>query len=269
MGERVRLPFIDGLRGLAILMVLLYHCSFVTAKLPLPTPLGSWSINITAPLQYGYLGVHLFFVFSGFCLMRPLLQGSDTPTRLNVGRFWRRRAGRILPPYYTALALFGMRPCLERAVRSNLGWNPGAVHGYQAGSVLSHVFMLHNLFPAWSLDINAAYWTLALEWQFYLLFPLLVVGFRRWGPTQALAVILTATLVYRIWTYTHGYLFFTTALPGRLSQVRTRNGSRVLAWAQPWRNVRTLQANVLGRRWSIRCPGFRRERPVDINLARR
>jgi peptidoglycan/LPS O-acetylase OafA/YrhL len=214
--HRPRLPFIDGLRGLALLMVLLYHASMVTVAVPIRTPLGAWSIPLTAPFRYGYLGVDLFFVLSGFCLTLPLIGNGTDSMRLDVGRFWRRRAWRILPPYYAALALFALRPALERAFQTFLGWPHGTVRGYAAGSIVSHALLIHDLFPAWSLDINAVFWTLAVEWQFYLIFPLLVWSFRRWGPPTTLIVVIAATLLYRTWIFAHGYLFFASVLPGRL-----------------------------------------------------
>jgi peptidoglycan/LPS O-acetylase OafA/YrhL len=237
--SRERIPFIDGLRGLAILMVLVYHSSLVHTFVPIRTPLGSGSIDLTGPSRYGYLGVNLFFVLSGFCLSLPLVQDGPTRMHLDVQRFWRRRAWRILPPYYAALAVFALRPALERALQAAIGWPHSAVRGYSAGSIIAHAFMVHNLWPAWSLDINAAFWTLALESQFYLLFPLLVWSFRRWGPAQTAAAVFAVTVGYRTWIYAHGYLLFASALPGRLSEF-------VLGM---------LAASLLGRRLNHFRPG--------------
>jgi peptidoglycan/LPS O-acetylase OafA/YrhL len=234
-----RIPFIDGLRGLAILMVLLYHGSLVHTSVPIRTPLGSGSIDLTGPLHYGYLGVNLFFVLSGFCLTLPLVQDKSNRMHLDVARFFRRRARRILPPYYAALAVFALRPALERALQAAIGWPHGAVRGYTAGSIIAHALMVHNLWPAWSLDINAAFWTLALEWQFYLVFPLLIGSFRRWGPAQTMAVVFTATVVYRMWIYAHGSVSFASSLPGRLAEFA----------------LGMLAASLLGRRSNRLPPG--------------
>src|SRR4029079_15388185 len=76
---------------------------------------------------------------------------------------------------------------------------------------------------AWMGAINASFWTLALEWQLYMLFPLLVWGFRRWGVGPTLAVVLLASLSYRTWVYLTqdmsrlevGYIY-AYALPGRM-----------------------------------------------------
>jgi peptidoglycan/LPS O-acetylase OafA/YrhL len=218
-----RLPFIDGLRGLAVLMVLVYHCWVHTIQGPIPVAIGRWSVDATAPLHYGYLGVHLFLLLSGFCLTYPLVQGGTAGMRLELRRFFRRRAWRILPPYYVALALFSLLPMIEIAVRTALGWTVEGVVGVTAGQVVSHLFMVHNFSLAWMGAINASFWSLALEWQLYLVFPLLVRAFARWGAARSVVGVLALTLGYRCWVYVSqdisrlevGYIY-AYALPGRL-----------------------------------------------------
>src|SRR5262249_667308 len=101
--RRPRLLYLDGLRGLGMLMVLAYHGWVHPVGVPIRVPLLRWSVDVTAPLHFGYIGVHLFLLLSGFCLAFPLV-GSGL--RVDPALFARRRAQRILPPYYAALALF-------------------------------------------------------------------------------------------------------------------------------------------------------------------
>src|SRR4051812_7699293 len=103
---RGRLAFIDGLRGVAMLSVLLYHCWVHTIRAPILLALGRHHLDLTAPLHLGYLGVNLFLVLSGFCLTYPLARIGVAEMNLDLRRFFRRRAWRILPPYYVALILF-------------------------------------------------------------------------------------------------------------------------------------------------------------------
>jgi peptidoglycan/LPS O-acetylase OafA/YrhL len=204
-------------------MVLVYHCWVHTIRAPIPVAVGRWSVDITAPLHYGYLGVHLFLLLSGFCLTYPLVRGGTAGMRLDQKRFFRRRAWRILPPYYVALAAFSMLPLLEGAVRAALGSTTAGVEGVTVGQVVSHLFMVHNFSLAWMGAINASFWSLALEWQLYLVFPLLVGAFARWGAGRTLCAVLALTLVYRCWVYAAhdvtrlevGYIY-AYALPGRL-----------------------------------------------------
>jgi peptidoglycan/LPS O-acetylase OafA/YrhL len=218
-----RLAFIDGLRGVAMLSVLAYHCWVHTIRAPVPLALGHRHLDLTAPLHLGYLGVNLFLVLSGFCLTYPLARNGTGGMSLDLRRFFRRRVWRILPPYYVALVLFALLPLLERTLPGAADADPLGVIPVTTGQLVSHLLMVHNFSLAWMGAINASFWTLALEWQLYLLFPLFVWGFRRWGAGRTLATVLAITLAYRWWVYVTqdtsrlevGYIY-AYALPGRM-----------------------------------------------------
>jgi peptidoglycan/LPS O-acetylase OafA/YrhL len=202
-----RLPYIDGLRGLALLLVLFYHAWVHPVGAPILLPLLGFHVDVAAPAYFGFAGVRLFVVLSGFCLTYPL---AHSDLRMQLRRFWRRRAWRILPPYYVALAIF----ILLRVVMHR----PTA-----GGDILTHLLLIHNLFPRWMGSINGAWWTLALEGQFYLIFPLLVASFRRWGVWRTLLTALTISLAWRTWAWNahdmtslSSAYFWCYALPGRL-----------------------------------------------------
>jgi peptidoglycan/LPS O-acetylase OafA/YrhL len=184
---------------------------------PIPFRIGRWAIDLTGPLHYGYLGVHLFLLLSGFCLTYPLARRAGVSRewrtaglRVELGSFFRRRAWRILPPYYAALAL---------CVAVPLGLHPRSPDArVSAGNVLAHVLMVYNLFPRWSGTINGDFWSLALEWQLYLIFPLLLWSIRRWGLGPMLAGALALTLGFRTWVWLEqepAALFWCRLLPGR------------------------------------------------------
>jgi peptidoglycan/LPS O-acetylase OafA/YrhL len=141
--EAGRVSALDGLRGIAALLVFLHH---------------TWQ----APTG-GYLGVDLFFVLSGFLITSILLRELDLERRLHVVRFFARRLQRLLP----AFLLMGVLYC---AIRYALAPEQPA-----AGPVeLARVLFLSD-FGA-PIPFLSHSWSLAVEWQFYLVWPFLLIG---------------------------------------------------------------------------------------------
>ncbi|MEO8249856.1 MAG: acyltransferase [Burkholderiales bacterium] len=149
-----RYLLIDALRGMAALLVLVYHVIEV----------GQWSaFPVEGPLKVfriGWIGVDLFFVISGFVIGLSAMQSAATDP-LNWRRpFAERRLRRIVPLYLlTCLAcLFLVDPtALLR------GFSNAAVE------ITTHLLFIHNLFPRTYYSINGPAWSIALEMQFYLL----------------------------------------------------------------------------------------------------
>ena len=193
-----RLDYIDGLRGLAMLMVLFYHCWERIGAWPLFVPFGHGH-DFSLLIPYGRYGVHLFLLLSGFCLYYPLAKkGAARETEPTLTEFARRRAFRILPPYYAALTLFVLVTAIAKAVHqpllspdTGLTW-----HGLWVDSI-AHVVMVHNLFPGYVVSINGPFWSLALECQLYLLFPLIAVALRKTSPRLVILVCLAICVVFR------------------------------------------------------------------------
>jgi peptidoglycan/LPS O-acetylase OafA/YrhL len=170
------LPELDGLRGLAILWVVLYHCG--------PLLQGTWMHRVA---EWGWAGVDIFFVLSGFLITANLLGTRDKPHYFH--NFHARRALRIWPVYVLVLAV----------VYLNAPWfvvpNVGVLGAIKAAPWLAYIFFVQNLFH---LALPAALgptWALAVEEQYYFFWAPLV----RWlgGPKRiwALAGVLTAALV--------------------------------------------------------------------------
>ena len=174
--RRQRLAGLDGIRGLAALYVVVNHV-FLRAFPGYPADhapfWAGWFI-------YGRFAVVVFIVVSGFSLaLAPARHG----WRLDgVAQFAQRRARRILPPYWAALAF-------SLAVAWLVVPQPG--HGIpDAKSVLVNGLLVQNIVAAHSP--NAAFWSMAVEAQLYLLLPLLLLVVRRRG---AIAMLATVTLV--------------------------------------------------------------------------
>ncbi len=172
-----RLDVLDGLRGLAIALVVWYHAWLVSGQ-------GIAGLNFMA--EAGFLGVDLFFFISGFCIFFPYARamrtGRPVPT---TRRFFLRRAVKILPSYLLALTVFAIvyharfASPVEAAVQ-----------------LVSHVTFMHTLSPLTFGAISGPLWTIGVEVQFYLLFPLIAPWVRR-SPLAAYAVLAVFAETYR------------------------------------------------------------------------
>lgn len=151
-----RVPGLDLMRAIAILWVMLFHFRFMVT---LPHILY-W------PSRYGWMGVDLFFVLSGYLigsqLMRPYLRGAAP----SLGGFYFRRAFRILPAYLSVLALYFATPGFREAPGLSPAWQfltftENFRINYAVDQAFSHV------------------WSLCVEEHFYLVLPLLVLVLMR------------------------------------------------------------------------------------------
>ena len=187
-----RLHFIDGLRGLAMLMVLACHCWIFGGLWTLTLPLGNHPFNVASLLAYGSTGVNLFLVLSGFCLYWPFVKGAARrePT---LWEFAKKRCRRILPPYYVTLLLYGA-PLFFLAIHHHSRPEVGFAWNW----LWLHVVMAHNLNLDYVIRVDGALWTLALEFQLYILFPLFVEAFRRFNARGVLLAVLVASTCYHV-----------------------------------------------------------------------
>lgn len=195
-----RLHFIDGLRGLAMLMVLLYHCWLFGGMWSVGFSAGTHHFNAAAVLGFGHVGVNLFLVLSGFCLYWPFVK-SGSRREPTLREFAWKRCRRILPPYYVALVLSCVLP-LTLALRHHDG---ASVH-YTLDWLLLHALMLHNTQPGYILGLNGSLWSLALEFQLYILFPVLVEAYRRFSARGVLLTVLLLCTAYRFFLVREHFL---------------------------------------------------------------
>ncbi|HXD31651.1 MAG TPA: acyltransferase [Pyrinomonadaceae bacterium] len=174
-----RLAGIDALRGMAALAVVLFHV-VGQAQTNLPHNLLKWPIVFLQQLSsFGYVGVFLFFVISGFCihLQWAKAQAGGNAYEIKFGQFWKRRFRRLYPAYLVALALYLLVIALTVGIK---------VTGSFVYDVFMHVVMLHNLDPKTAYSISGVFWTLAIEEQLYLAYFLLLFLRRNWGWGPAL-----------------------------------------------------------------------------------
>ncbi|HZT44225.1 MAG TPA: acyltransferase [Chthonomonadaceae bacterium] len=181
---RLRLHFLDGMRGLAALYVVIYHVygwlifRDTNALAHLPPILRTF----VGGIQYGRYSVDVFICLSGYCLMLPVVRAANNRLDGGLKGFFKRRARRILPTYYGALAL---SVALAEWHAHKHGTHFVSNH---VGDIVSHLFLVHNIKFAWYNSINYPMWSIATEWQIYFLFPLLLLPvWRRFGNWAAIA----------------------------------------------------------------------------------
>ncbi len=193
---RLRLDYLDGLRGLAALYVVLHHAYYgLTAEASLP-PLVA---RLTYWLYLGRSAVDIFIVLSGYCLMLPIVRSQEGRLQGGALGFLQRRARRILPPFYAAmgvtLLLIALVPALHDLSHPQALWSE-ALPAFTPGVIVSHLLLVHNFDPRWHSKIDYPMWSVATEWQIYFLFPLLLLPlWRRFGSVIAASAAFLIGLV--------------------------------------------------------------------------
>lgn len=165
-----RIPSLDGLRAISIAFVLLAHLAG-TRGFPVSAGLGKM-------VEFGEVGVHVFFVISGYLITRLLLEELERRRSISLGRFYLRRTLRIFPPYYAFI--------LALVVAQASGWLQLAPH-----DVARAMTYTSNYYPDRSWFTGHT-WSLSVEEQFYLLWPAVMVlaGTRRAIVAAACVVLL-------------------------------------------------------------------------------
>jgi peptidoglycan/LPS O-acetylase OafA/YrhL len=188
-------PALDGVRGLAVLLVLCYDC----LKLDHSTnPAILLTRRIAAS---GWIGVDLFFVLSGFLISGILL---DTVGRAGYWKsFLVRRGLRIFPLYYgTLLVTFVLLPCAWSALRPDSPFLL-SLRGLRADWPWYCLYCQNWLFAArgiWPPDgLLKHFWSLAVEEQFYLIWPLVVACCTRRQLVKVCLLLAVTALALRIW----------------------------------------------------------------------
>lgn len=186
-----RVPGLDLLRAIAIIAVMLYHMP------------GTAIPDYLQPVHtFGWMGVDLFFVLSGYLIGSQLLKQCRSGARPSLRRFYGRRSLRVLPAFLVVLALYLFVPAIREYPAMRPAWrfltfsmNLGLV--YDTGGAFSHA------------------WSLCVEEYFYLVFPLLVLWMIRRSSVSGIAclfmVIGAAEISVRLWSW---YALVATSVPG-------------------------------------------------------
>lgn len=179
------LDFLDGLRGLAAMYVVLHHAR-IQAWTIVNVPFArSHTVDLlTGWMDYGHFAVTIFITISGFSLMIPVLRTGTL--RGGARGFLIGRARRILPPYYGALVLSIGIALWFRHVPTQLFFASGPM---TLRGVLTHIFLLHDIFGTTAAQLNPPMWSIAVETHIYLFFPLIVWIWKKIGIARTLAIL--------------------------------------------------------------------------------
>jgi peptidoglycan/LPS O-acetylase OafA/YrhL len=172
-----RLGVLDGLRGIAVLLVLWYHV-WEISWLPAPLP------QLQFIPETGFVGVDLFFYISGFVIVYPFVKalacGEAQPA---WSHFAYRRAIKIVPSYVLSIV-----------VVIAIGYAHFANAAQAVRDIGTHLLFIHTWWDSTYGSINGVLWTLAVEVEFYALFPLLWIAFKRYPWLTAFAMVVFSVL---------------------------------------------------------------------------
>lgn len=177
-----RLRSIQGLRGVAVLLVVLYH--------------------VGAPIGAGFIGVDVFFVISGFVITRLMLSRSESTNRLSLRDFWAARVRRLAPALGVAILLtlvLSIPFASPVGVQNDTGITSIASVAWLANIVLA-VLTLGYFADSAVQNPLLHMWSLAVEEQFYIAFPLLVVAVLWWVRRRGTDRIRTFAVVVAVAT---------------------------------------------------------------------
>jgi peptidoglycan/LPS O-acetylase OafA/YrhL len=177
-----RLTGLDTLRALAIMSVMLFHLQWFMPEVLAPVA------------QFGWMGVDLFFVLSGYLIGSQLLKPVQQGCCIDVLGFYRKRAYRILPAYLVVLALYAFWPRWREADTMSPMWE--------------FLTFTENLFVDYSKNFAFSHvWSLCVEEHFYLLLPVVVLVLARrtafWKTVAMLATLVLLGIVVRCYELLH------------------------------------------------------------------
>lgn len=180
---KLHLPYLEGIRGLCALYVVMHH-----VVLQFITPVDDKVFKYTyAFFKQGHYAVDIFIVISGYCLMLPLTRGNNYTLKPD---FLLKRAKRIYLPYLLAMVLALVLINTLIGYKTSNYWDLSLPVTTKA--IVLHLFLLHDIFKDTVYRINYPFWSISVECRIYVLFPLLLLVWRRFGilPTLLSSIVI-------------------------------------------------------------------------------
>lgn len=206
----IRLHKMDVLRGIAITAVFVLHCymAYLNDHLEVKIEKGDFFVNLIGkdwlaifltitPFGYGWTGVQLFLIISGYLIHLSFLKSKTE--KYDFKKFYIRRFFRIYPPYLVVLLFLAFQYNREVLKNANQFWD-----------FVSHLTMTYNLQDATFFSFNGAFWSLALEVQLYLIYPLFLWFRTKLGIRKTIFLLLTTYILFTLifnFTYTPNFYF--------------------------------------------------------------
>ncbi len=245
--SQTEIAALTGLRGFAALWVLLFHVWGASGPRRMLVELGGVTLDFTPFFSIGWAGVQVFFVLSGFLLALPFVdwcaaRGARPPTLPYLAR----RCARVVPGYYLQLGLLVLL----------IWYLDGQMAIGGLGEGLGYLGMMFVPGPLGVPMLNDVWWTLPIEFSFYVALPLWMLALRRWGAVVALGGALAVMVAWRwltiqVWAadmapgqrFLLGYQF-----PGSMDSFALGVAAAVL-WQHPsvsaWLKERSSRSEVL------------------------
>ena len=225
---------LDGVRAVSIIIVMIFHFwqqtwIFPVIKTPFLKFIGVTQINFSPFAQVGYLFVDMMVLISGFLLFLPVARNVIFGEPLeSFGKYFKKRAVRILPSYYFCVILLFVYELLLGGFGRPIVWS----------DALRDLFTHLTFMQMWttqtylSTKLNGVLWTLAVEVWFYILFPVFALFVKRWKkenssiPSLIRAAVLAALFIGVSFAYIYGYALnsgsaFSNTVDGFLKSLRS------------------------------------------------